>query len=307
MQPAPAADRCASCGEPLAGPYCSQCGEAVLDPAARTVRHFVAHAVLDEIVHLDGKFWRTLRALFFSPGKLTAEFIAGRRRPYIGPTKLLLAAIFLFVLLTQGGFVASLMVGPITLNIAPTAPPEGATIRESVFFIDRFGVLDRRLTRRIGPGDGPTGAAQAEFHERLRRLVQPLSFGNVFFLALGLFVMFRSRVPLLVDHLVFSVHAVTFVLLSSLLLLPANWFDESAKWITLPMVLAAGVWQFAYLTTAIRRCYFPNMQDRPPKGGRYKTKSVVRAFGVAVLLYLLNGIFVTAVQMIGGSLAIRAL
>lgn len=280
----------------MTGPYCAQCGEAAIDPAARTVRHFVAHAVLDEIVHLDGKFWRTLRALFFSPGTLTAEFIAGRRRLYIGPIKLLLAAIFAFALLTQGGFVASLMMGPITLNIAPTAPPQGATIRESVFFIDRFGVLDRQLTRRIGPGDGPTGAAQAQFHERLRRLVQPLSFGNVFFLALGLFVMFRARVPLLVDHLVFSVHTVTFVLFSSLLLLPAYWFDESAEWITLPLVLAVGVWQFGYLTTAIRRCYFPEV-----------ARARMRAFGVAVLLYLLNGIFVTAVQMIGGWLAIRAL
>src|ERR1051325_9743336 len=102
---------CANCGQPLAGRYCSACGEQILDRETRTVRHFVAESLFDEITHLDSRFWLTLRLLLFKPGVLTLEFIAGRRRRYITPVKLLLAAIFVFVLATRGGFIVTLMIG----------------------------------------------------------------------------------------------------------------------------------------------------------------------------------------------------
>ena len=50
---------CASCQRPLSGRYCSQCGEKALDPHELTVRHFVAHTVGHELLHLDGKAWLT--------------------------------------------------------------------------------------------------------------------------------------------------------------------------------------------------------------------------------------------------------
>ena len=168
-----------------------------------------------------------------------------------------------------------------------------------MFFVDRFGVLDRELTRRIGPGDG--GTATAQFHDRLRSLVQPLSFGNVLFLALVLWLMFRARVPLFVDHLVFSMHTVSFVLVSTLLLAPAFLWEDALGSFARILVLGVGIWQFGYLTTAIRRLHYP------PEGGHPKAGARLRAFGIAVLLYMLNGIFVSAVQMFGGWLAIRAL
>ena len=74
---------CANCGQPLSGRYCSACGEKTLDAETRTVRHFVAESLFDEITHLDSRFWITLRLLLFKPGVLTREFIAGRRRRYI--------------------------------------------------------------------------------------------------------------------------------------------------------------------------------------------------------------------------------
>ena len=40
----------------------------------------------------DGKFWKTLAALLFWPGFLTREYLAGRRRRYIGPARLFLVS-----------------------------------------------------------------------------------------------------------------------------------------------------------------------------------------------------------------------
>jgi hypothetical protein len=52
--------------------------------------------------------WRTLRLLFVRPGRLSLEYAAGRRRPYINPFRVLLIAIVVYVLLTaSSGLVAT--------------------------------------------------------------------------------------------------------------------------------------------------------------------------------------------------------
>jgi hypothetical protein len=290
---------CAGCGAELDGRFCAACGEEVLTAEARTVRHFLTTSVLDEVVQFDSRFWRTMRALLFQPGRLTREHIAGNRRAYVGPVKLLLASILAFVVATRGGFVATLMLGPIVLSIAPTAPPPGLTLRETMVYVDRFGLLDSELNARLQRGGGPTAAAQIAFRDRIRGVVQPLSFGNVFFLGLGLYLLFRRRFPFYVDHLIFSVHAISFVLWSSLLLLPAYWYEDANRPAALAAILSVGIWQFAYLTTAIRRMYFGEIRDR--------FAARARAFGAAVVVYLLNGVFVTIVQLVAGWLAIREL
>jgi hypothetical protein len=51
-------------------------------------------------VALDGKLWKTLAALLFRPGFLTREYLAGRRRRYIGPARLfLVSSLVLFAVL----------------------------------------------------------------------------------------------------------------------------------------------------------------------------------------------------------------
>src|SRR4029077_7772866 len=91
--PTPGMERCVSCDASLSGPYCSRCGERALEPDALTLRHFLVHTVAHELLHLDGALWRTLQLLFVRPGRLSLEYAAGRRRPYINPFRLLLIAI----------------------------------------------------------------------------------------------------------------------------------------------------------------------------------------------------------------------
>jgi Protein of unknown function (DUF3667) len=67
-----------------------------------TTRELV-HEFLEGLTHSDSRLWRTLKSLWFRPGKLTEEFIAGRRVAYLPPFRLYLIASVLFFL------VASLM------------------------------------------------------------------------------------------------------------------------------------------------------------------------------------------------------
>jgi len=80
---------CLNCGAPLGTEYCAACGQKAVDPRASTW-HAVKEAVSDA-TDLDGRAFRTTRALV-SPGRLTLEFLHGRRAPYLGPIKLFLLA-----------------------------------------------------------------------------------------------------------------------------------------------------------------------------------------------------------------------
>lgn len=79
---------CHNCETQLHGHYCAHCGQAdhPLDPGFRDLLHEATH----EFLHLDGKILATLKLLLFFPGRLTVEFLAGKRARFIGPIRLYL-------------------------------------------------------------------------------------------------------------------------------------------------------------------------------------------------------------------------
>ncbi len=90
--------RCASCHEPLGGRYCAGCGEKRLEPADHTFHRFLEH-LLEALTHADGKLLLTLRNLLTRPGRLTADYLRGRRKPYIPPLQIFLICNLIFFLL----------------------------------------------------------------------------------------------------------------------------------------------------------------------------------------------------------------
>ena len=65
--------------------------------------HF-SRVATEDLTHADSRLWRTLGALLFRPGFLTAEFLGGRRARYLPPVRLYLVlsvAFFLFAAATQ--------------------------------------------------------------------------------------------------------------------------------------------------------------------------------------------------------------
>jgi hypothetical protein len=80
--------RCKNCHSPLLGEYCHQCGQKNITDQDRRFSHLLSLFV-SELTSLDGKFWRTLRALF-KPGFLAHEYLQGRRSPYLTPVSVFL-------------------------------------------------------------------------------------------------------------------------------------------------------------------------------------------------------------------------
>jgi Protein of unknown function (DUF3667) len=90
---------CANCDAPLAGPYCSQCGQHVHD-SARTLGALL-HDGWHVVTHVDGRFWQTLATLALKPGALTVEYFAARRARYLPPVRLYLVLSVLFFALVS--------------------------------------------------------------------------------------------------------------------------------------------------------------------------------------------------------------
>jgi len=90
---------CPNCGSVAEKNYCSECGQETHlhnETFWGLVAHFVGH-----YFHYDSKFWKTLKALWFSPGKLTTAYWNKQRMRYIPPVSLYIfisAVFFIFFL-----------------------------------------------------------------------------------------------------------------------------------------------------------------------------------------------------------------
>jgi hypothetical protein len=295
---------CANCGHPLGGVYCSRCGEERLDPDKLTVWHFVTRSMPEEIFDLDGKIWRTLRLLLFRPGFLALEYAAGRRRRYVNPLRILLTAIVIYVLSTPSGLNFTLSLGKgfedFRLSVVPVPVPKTRSVDASLDQIDRLGMLERMFNEKLGPPEEATDDVRNRFNDTLAGLGTPLSFTTVLLLAVPLYLCFSRRRPLFVEHAVFSMHYFSFVLLTAPLYVLGLKLGQTTgnMLVFVGFMLAATLWQFTYLAVAARRFYFPETR---------RLLAWPAAGALAVLLFVLNSFFMTAVQLAVGAIAILRL
>jgi len=90
-------NNCLNCGSILNGKYCHHCGQENLEIKEDFV-HMVNHAVSDYF-HFDHQFFHTLKPLLLKPGKLTNEYMAGKRVQYLHPVKMYIFISLVYFLL----------------------------------------------------------------------------------------------------------------------------------------------------------------------------------------------------------------
>src|SRR5271168_415709 len=91
--------RCKNCDAVLLGRYCVNCSQAADVHVPSTLE--LVHELLEGLTHSDSRLWRTLTLLWFKPGKLTLEFVAGRRIAYLPPFRLYLILSIIFFLIAS--------------------------------------------------------------------------------------------------------------------------------------------------------------------------------------------------------------
>ena len=93
----PATGRCLNCGAALHGAFCGACGQRSV-PANPTVSELAGDA-WQELSGYDGRIAATFRGLVH-PGRLTTEYLQGRRARYLPPIRLYLIASVLYFLVS---------------------------------------------------------------------------------------------------------------------------------------------------------------------------------------------------------------
>lgn len=95
--------QCLNCGTILQGPFCHFCGQ----PDRNFLRFFpvLLRELLEDFLDFDSRFVRTMKPLLFKPGKLTRDYLDGRRFRYTPPLRLYIfssIACFFFAALLAG-------------------------------------------------------------------------------------------------------------------------------------------------------------------------------------------------------------
>lgn len=141
-------EHCLNCGAPLRGPYCHACGQ----PVKGMIRHFksIVADFLDTVFEYDSRIWRTLLPLYFNPGRLTIDFVAGRRIRFVTPFRLA------FVLLVVAFLVVQLVVEPIppAVETVSTAGIRGAESVEAVETARAEAIAGLEAATEAQPGAG---------------------------------------------------------------------------------------------------------------------------------------------------------
>ncbi len=90
---------CLNCGALVRGRYCIDCGQ-VTDTHVPTLAEVVGDTITS-LFNLDSRLWRTVLTLFFAPGRLTLDFLAGKRARYVPPLRLYLVMSVVLFLITS--------------------------------------------------------------------------------------------------------------------------------------------------------------------------------------------------------------
>jgi len=90
---------CFNCGHPFTGQekFCPDCGQANKDKRI-TFGSFV-HEVFNGFISWDSKFWTTIIPLLTKPGKVSRDYIDGKRQRYANPFQFYLSVSVLFFLM----------------------------------------------------------------------------------------------------------------------------------------------------------------------------------------------------------------
>ena len=87
---------CLNCQQPLdtSECYCHHCGQ--LNSTKRLTFNDFFEEFFSGIFAYDSRLYRTLRALLFKPGKISKDYIEGKRQRYANPYKFYLSVSILF-------------------------------------------------------------------------------------------------------------------------------------------------------------------------------------------------------------------
>ncbi len=91
--------KCLNCGSDQVGNYCQNCGQK-FQPTKLPLKQFMEDAV-ETLFNVDNRWFKTLKDLFRHPGRVTKEYIEGKRATYLPPLRIYLSVSIVYFILIQ--------------------------------------------------------------------------------------------------------------------------------------------------------------------------------------------------------------
>lgn len=250
---------CPNCFAETAGNFCHQCSqETTLHPPS--AREFL-HEFIGHYVALEGKLWQSLWLLLVRPGRLTLEYIQGRRVRYVQPLRLYLTFSLLFfalvkfsgVPLIQTGHAPPPALGRAAVATAPARPAPELAPQQKNEVVTALGTAAERVHAGWGAKvarflDQPTDAIITALTNTFFAYGPYALFALMPVFALLLKLLYLGSGRRYGAHLLFALHAnaFAFAMMALQMVIPSSLNFVHA-------VLA--IWMIAYLPLALRRVY----------------------------------------------------
>jgi hypothetical protein len=270
---------CPNCSELLWGQYCANCGQRA---RVRMITFWeLVKDAGDLLASLDSRIWRTLGLLLFRPGRLTLDYLQGKRARFVPPVRLFIASsiVFFFIATLNARFelgpgdAFSIDPGAVTEQGDAEAPRQGSgrvrTGTAGGLSFDRHCNIDYsgvpEWLQRLVPPERAVEICRRITADQGRSFARAL-LNNVpamMFLFLPLMgLVMKLAYPLsgryYAEHLLFLVHYHSFFFILNILLVVVRWGAEALAPGRLPLGLltaAAFVYIPFYLFRAMRVVY----------------------------------------------------
>ncbi len=213
---------CKNCGKVFIGNYCPECGQSVKE--FERPFQFMVIDFMGNMFAFDTRFWKTLGAILFKPGKLALDYVKGHRVRYMPPFRFYVFISFIFFFLLND----------YTTQNTKLSPGDGKKI---VVFgssenTDSLNVADS--TKAMFKIKSDSGKKQEEeatkkfFNEHpeifAEKLLTNLSWAMFFLMPLYgffLWIFYRKSQKYYITHFLLAInqHSFMFVVLSVILLL----------------------------------------------------------------------------------------
>jgi hypothetical protein len=237
---------CLNCGTHLwpNDLYCPKCGQKRLEHEDMSFSRMIGESFLDYF-HFDSKFFKTIIPLIFKPGRLTLEYMIGKRKTYVEPFRLFLVISIIYFLLLPlsrdtkyenakvsqaNSTIRQKKSEPNQLKFSANGIPISLEGEDSIKReIDSVG-LNRYIEKRYAGENWISKLfmrqifriivySQHSFYSVLEHTASKMIFLLIPLFALLLKLLYRKSRRLYYEHLIFSLHTHAFIFLVMILVL----------------------------------------------------------------------------------------
>lgn len=198
--------KCLNCEATLVGNFCHSCGQKMLEPSERTFKHFVIQ-FFGSAFFLENNFLKNVWTLLVKPGKLALDFMEGRRKRWMPPFSLfLLINLFYFWYTPFSDFNLTLREH---MNVSPYKDLAATLVNN---YVSKSSIGLEEYAER--------------FDKKSSSYVNSLIVLHVPLLALFLSLLFYKKRYYFVDHFIFALHFLGYILLITLGIALLQFIDQ---------------------------------------------------------------------------------